>query len=89
MADTITSVVTQEVITSVNDVETITESDESEIITSEEVAAIYYTDRMTIYTAKDSATDSGTRGDMAFDDDYIYVCTTTGAAGAAIWKKTQ
>lgn len=37
---------------------------------------------------KNSATDAGTQGHMAYDDDYLYVCTTGGLVGAAIWKKT-
>jgi len=36
---------------------------------------------------KSSAIDAGEANDLARDDDYFYVCTTTGTAGNAIWKK--
>lgn len=87
MADTITSVITQEVITSVDDVNTITEADESEIIYSKDTESITYSDIITDHTAKSSADDAGMQGQMAHNDDYVYVCTTTGTAGNAIWKR--
>lgn len=37
--------------------------------------------------AKSSSTDAGTLGDISVTDDYLYVCTQTGTAGNAIWKK--
>lgn len=37
---------------------------------------------------KSSATDAGTVKDVSLGDDYLYICTTTGTAGNAIWKKT-
>ena len=37
--------------------------------------------------AKSSAIDAGTFGDISLTDDYMYVCTQTGTAGNAIWKK--
>ena len=36
---------------------------------------------------RSSATDAGTFGNMSLTDDYMYVCTQTGTAGNAIWKK--
>jgi hypothetical protein len=39
------------------------------------------------YATKSSAVDAGMFGDKAFDDDYLYICTKSGAAGSAIWKK--
>lgn len=37
---------------------------------------------------KSSALDAGTFKQMSLGDDYLYVCTQTGTAGNAIWKKT-
>jgi len=37
---------------------------------------------------KASAVDAGVKMDLAFDDDYLYICTVTGSAGSATWKKT-
>ena len=34
-----------------------------------------------------SAATAGNAGEIRWDSGYIYVCTTTGAAGAAIWKR--
>lgn len=34
-----------------------------------------------------SASTPGTKGQICFDSNFIYVCTVTGAAGAATWKK--
>lgn len=39
------------------------------------------------FGTKHSGDDAGTRGDFYFDDDYMYVCTTSGTAITAIWKK--
>lgn len=36
---------------------------------------------------KSSATDAGTIGQISLGDDYLYVCTRSGTAGNAIWKK--
>ena len=36
---------------------------------------------------KASSTDAGTLFDMSITDDYGYLCTKTGIAGNAIWKK--
>lgn len=37
--------------------------------------------------AKSTASDAGIFGQTSMDDDYIYVCTQTGTAGNAVWKK--
>lgn len=37
---------------------------------------------------KSSATDAGAFGDVSLGDDYLYICTTAGTAGNAVWKKT-
>lgn len=34
-----------------------------------------------------SATAAGTAGDVAYDSGFHYICVTTGAAGAALWKR--
>jgi hypothetical protein len=39
------------------------------------------------YGSKSSAVDKGKRGQVSFDDDYCYVCTHSGVAGEAVWKK--
>lgn len=50
---------------------------------------IVYNCKATIENAsKTSALDGGTKGDQAWDDDYIYVCTQTGLPGHAIWKRS-
>jgi hypothetical protein len=36
---------------------------------------------------KQSGTDAGVAGELAYDDDYLYICTTGGAAGVAVWKR--
>lgn len=36
---------------------------------------------------KDSATDAGTAGQVAYDDDYAYICVVSGSSGNATWKK--
>ena len=36
-----------------------------------------------------SAATAGTQGDIVFDADAIYVCTNTGLAAAATWKKVD
>ena len=38
-------------------------------------------------TAPASGTAAGTIGDVKFSANYIYVCTTTGGSGAAVWKR--
>jgi len=38
-------------------------------------------------STKSSATDAGTQDQTAWDNDFIYICTHTGAAGLAVWKK--
>ena len=38
-------------------------------------------------TSKSSAADAGTQNQLAVDDDYLYICTTPGTAGNAVWKK--
>lgn len=40
-----------------------------------------------VSSAPSSAATAGTEGDIVFDADAIYVCTATGAATAATWKK--
>ena len=40
-------------------------------------------------TAPGSKTAAGTAGQIAYDDDYYYVCVQTGAAGSAKWKRTS
>jgi hypothetical protein len=37
---------------------------------------------------KSSTIDAGTFKDISIGDDYLYICTQTGTAGNAIWKKT-
>ena len=39
-------------------------------------------------TAPGSKTAAGTAGQIAYDDDYYYVCVLTGIAGSAKWKRT-
>lgn len=36
---------------------------------------------------KSSSTDAGEWSQISLGDDYLYVCTKTGTAGNAIWKK--
>lgn len=36
---------------------------------------------------KSSSLDAGTIKDISLGDDYLYICTQTGTAGNAIWKK--
>lgn len=36
---------------------------------------------------RSTAVDSGSFGQISITDDYMYVCTKTGTAGNAIWKK--
>ena len=36
---------------------------------------------------KNSLTDAGIAGQVAYDDDYAYVCVVSGTAGSATWKK--
>ena len=38
-------------------------------------------------TAPTSKTAAGTKGDIRFTADYIYICTVGGAAGAANWNR--
>lgn len=48
-----------------------------------------YIETQTIeYATKSSAVDAGTLGQMAYDDDWLYICVVEGAPGSAIWKKT-
>jgi len=42
-----------------------------------------------VASAPTDAATAGTQGDILFDADAIYVCTVTGAAGAATWKKAD
>jgi len=37
--------------------------------------------------AKATGVDAGTLGQICIDDDYIYVCTTGGGVGVAVWKR--
>jgi hypothetical protein len=37
--------------------------------------------------AKESVSDEGIAGQESWDDDYLYKCVVSGAAGFAIWKK--
>ena len=39
------------------------------------------------YGSRSSATDPGKRGELWYDDDYMYLCVTSGVAGSAVWKK--
>lgn len=41
------------------------------------------------YATKNSTTDEGILKQLAIDDDFLYICTTAGTAGNAIWKKTM
>ena len=36
---------------------------------------------------KESASDAGIEGQESWDDDFLYKCVSSGAAGYAIWKK--
>jgi len=36
---------------------------------------------------KASGVDAGILGELSIDDDYLYICTTGGAIGVAVWKK--
>lgn len=36
-----------------------------------------------------SAATAGTAGDIQYDATYMYICTTTGIAGAAVWQRTN
>ena len=56
-------------------------------LTAEEVKSMLGVEDAWEYATKSSSVDAGTIGDNAYDDDYHYVCTTTGTAGNAIWKK--
>jgi len=40
------------------------------------------------YGTKQSSVDAGTVGEMSVDDDYLYICVTTGGVGLATWKRT-
>lgn len=40
------------------------------------------------YATKSSAVDAGSLGQMAYDDDWLYICVVEGAPGSAVWKKT-
>ena len=39
------------------------------------------------FTTKSSAFDGGVLGEIAFDDDYFYICVQAGTPGNARWKK--
>lgn len=39
------------------------------------------------YGNRQSSVDAGQAGEMAVDDDYLYLCVTTGTAGNASWKR--
>lgn len=41
------------------------------------------------YGPKYSASDPGFLGQIAFDNDYFYICVDGGTAGNATWKKTN
>jgi hypothetical protein len=34
-----------------------------------------------------TSTAAGTAGQICWDATYLYICTTTGAAGSAVWKR--
>jgi hypothetical protein len=36
---------------------------------------------------KQSGVDAGLVGTLSYDDDYLYICTTGGAVGVAVWKR--
>jgi hypothetical protein len=36
---------------------------------------------------KHSENSAGTAGELSYDDDYLYVCVSTGGSGSAIWKR--
>ena len=40
------------------------------------------------FGTKQSSVDAGTVGEMSVDDDYLYICVTTGGVGSASWKRT-
>jgi len=39
------------------------------------------------FATKQTGVDAGTAGDFFVDDDYMYICVTTGDASTAVWKK--
>jgi hypothetical protein len=41
----------------------------------------------TTTATKSSASDAGTQDQTAWDNDFVYICTHTGTAGNAVWKK--
>jgi len=87
MADTITVTETKLTITDNSTSVTITAEESSpQIITIGEVV-MTGSPAPFLSSSKSSAVDAGTQGDLAYDDDYVYVCTTTGTAGNAIWKR--
>jgi len=51
------------------------------------VVANYNIENNMASSSKKTGVDSGTFGDMAVTDDYLYLCVSTGDATTAIWKK--
>ena len=41
----------------------------------------------TTASTKSSAVSPGTQDQTAWDNDFVYICTHTGTAGNAVWKK--
>ena len=39
------------------------------------------------FGTKSSALDAGQQGEQSMDDDYFYLCTQSGTAGNATWKR--
>lgn len=56
-------------------------SDGSDLVWRDETAFIQWV------TAPATKTSSGTAGQMAYDTNYLYICTTTGTEGNAAWKR--
>ena len=44
-------------------------------------------DSLIPFGTKSSSLDPGTQGQRSMDDDYFYLCTQSGAAGDAVWKR--
>jgi hypothetical protein len=53
------------------------------------IGYIQATGGLILNSAPASSTAKGISGQVAFDQTYLYVCTTGGDAGSATWKRTQ
>lgn len=54
---------------------------------TDEVGGLSFRFNQLVEVCEKTAEDPGTRGDWALGDDYLYLCTQTGEAGFAIWKR--